>query len=128
MRYPGPPGWGEIVPKYSEPGSGELRETFEKIVLQWPDVESKMLFGSPSYVTRETSFAMLVTGGFILTQLDEARKTALLADFGAEYYVGHGRVMKNWVLVRIRDPGEIARFVPFIEASYAAAAPGQGQR
>ena len=116
------------MPAYSESESHELREAFEKIVLQWPDVEKKVLFGSPSYVTRGTSFAMLVTGGFILTQLDEGRKAALLADFGAEYFVGHGRVIKKWVLVRIRDPGEIARFVPFIEASYAAAAPGQGQR
>ena len=68
---------------------------------------------------------MLVTGGIILTQLDDDRKATLLADFGAEYFVGHGRVMKRWVVVRIRDPAEIRWFVPFIEASYAAAAPGK---
>lgn len=116
------------MPKYSEAESGELRKRFEEIVLQWPDVSEKTIFGAPSYVTRETSFAMLVTGGIILTQLDEARKATLLADFGAEYFFGHGRVMKNWVLVRIRDPGEIERLVPFIEASYAAAAPGKPGR
>ena len=71
---------------------------------------------------------MLVTGGFILTQLDEARKAALLAEPEADYFVGHGRVMKRWVVVRIRDPAEIERFVPFIEASYAAAAPKAGER
>jgi hypothetical protein len=120
------PGGGKIVPRYSESESRELRETFEKIVLRWPDVTEKTMFGSPSYVTRDTSFAMLVTGGIILTQLDEDRKATLLANFGAEYFVGHGRVMKKWVLIRIRDPGEIARLVPFIEASYAAAAPKQG--
>ena len=126
MEYEEPDAWREIVPIYSESESRELRETFEKIVLQWPDVEKKMLFGSPSYVTRGTSFAMLVTGGFILTQLDEGRKATLLADFGAEYFVGHGRVMKKWVLIRVQDIGEIERFVPFIEASYAAAAPKRG--
>ena len=69
---------------------------------------------------------MLVTGGFILSQLDEGRKAALLAEpDGKKYFVGHGRVMKKWVVVRIRDPAEIERFVPFIEASYAAAAPGK---
>ncbi len=114
---------GRLMPNYSESESKELRETFEKIVLQWPDVEKKMLFGSPSYTTRGTSFAMLVNGGFILTQLDEGRKAALLAEPEADYFVGHGRVMKKWVVVRIRDPAEIERFVPFIEASYAAAAP-----
>ncbi len=113
------------MPNYSESESKELREKFEAIVLSWPDVEKKMLFGSPSYTTRGTSFAMLVTGGFILTQLDEGRKAALLAEPNADYFVGHGRVMKKWVVVRVRDPAEIERFVPFIEASYAAAAPGK---
>ena len=55
------------MPNYSESESQGLREKFEAIVLQWPDVEKKMLFGSPWYTTRGTSFAMLVTGGFILT-------------------------------------------------------------
>jgi hypothetical protein len=113
----------KTVPNYSEAESKEMRERFEAIVLSWPDVEKKMLFGSPSYATRDTSFAMLVTGGFILTQLDEGRKAALLAGPEADYFVGHGRVMKKWVVVRIQDPAEIERFVPFIEASYAAAAP-----
>ena len=123
MKYRVPEEWGKTLPNYSESESKELREKFEKIVLQWPDVEKKTLFGSPSYSTRGTSFAMLVTGGFILTQLDEGRKAALLAEPEAEYFFGHGRVMKKWVVVRIRDPAEIERFVPFIEASYAAAAP-----
>ena len=43
------------MPNYSESESKELREAFEKIVLQWPDVEKKMLFGSPSYTTRDTT-------------------------------------------------------------------------
>ncbi len=116
------------MPNYSESESKELREKFEAIVLQWPDVEKKTLFGSPSYTTRGTSFAMLVTGGFILTQLDGDRKAALLAEPNAEYFVGHGRVMKKWVVVGIRDPAEIERFVPFIEASYAAAAPGKPKK
>lgn len=113
------------MPNYSESESKGLREKFEEIVLQWPDVEKKMLFGSPSYTTRGTSFAMLVTGGFILTQLDDDQKAALLAEPEADYFVGHGRVMKKWVVVRVRDPAEIGRFVPFIEASYTAAAPGK---
>jgi hypothetical protein len=113
------------VPNYSESESKELREKFEAIVLRWPDVERKILFGSPSYTTRNTSFAMLVTGGFILSQLDEERKAALLAEPEADYFVGHGRVIRKWVVVRIQDPAEIERFVPFIEASYAGAAPGK---
>ncbi len=110
------------MPNYDESESRELRERFEAIVLPWPDVTTKKLFGSPSYAVGGPGFAMLVNGGVILTRLDEDRKAALLSDPGAEYFVGHGRVMKKWVLVRIRDPDELGRFVPFIEASYRSAA------
>lgn len=116
------------MPTYSESESRDLRERFEEVVLQWPDVERTTLFGSPSYTTRGTSFAMLVDGGFILTRLDEDRKAALLAGPDADYFVGHGRVIRKWVLVRIRDPAEIGRYVSFIEASYAAAAPDRPKK
>jgi TfoX/Sxy family transcriptional regulator of competence genes len=109
------------VPYYSEAESRELRERFEAIVLRWPGVAARRLFGSPSYTANGTTFAMLVDGGIVLTRLDDERRAALLSEPGADYFVGHGRVMKRWVLVRVGDPGEVERFVPFIEASYAAA-------
>jgi hypothetical protein len=109
------------MPDYSKAESRELRERFEGIVLPWPGIATRKLFGSPSYIANGTSFAMLVDGGIVLTRLDDNQMAALLSDPDADHFVGHGRVMKRWVLVRIADPGEIERLVPFIEASYAAA-------
>jgi hypothetical protein len=67
---------------------------------------------------------MLINGGIILTQLDDDRKAALLSEPNAEYFVGHNRVIKKWVLIRIRNIADIERYLPFIEASYTAAASG----
>jgi TfoX/Sxy family transcriptional regulator of competence genes len=109
------------MPYYTESESQQLREKFEEIVLPWPDVKRKKMFGSPTYSTHETIFAMLVNGGIILSQLDEDRKAALLSEPNAQYFVAHGRVIKKWVLIGIQDIADIERFIPFIEASYTAA-------
>lgn len=113
------------MPYYSQSESPQLREKFEETVLQWPEVTRKEMFGCPTYSTRETIFAMLVNGGIILSQLDQDRKAALLSESNAEYFVAHGRVVKKWVLIRIQNIADIERFIPFIEASYAAAAGGK---
>jgi TfoX/Sxy family transcriptional regulator of competence genes len=113
------------MPHYTESESQQLREKFEETVLQWPDVTRKKMFGSPTYSTHETIFAMLVNGGIILSQLDEDRKAALLSEPNAEYFEVHGRVIKKWVLIRIRAVADIERYLPFIEASYTAAASGK---
>lgn len=112
------------MPYYSESESQQLKEKFEEIVLLWPEVTRKKMFGSPTYLARGTIFAMLVNGGIILSQLDEEKKTALLSEPDVEYFVAHGRVIKKWVLIRIGDVADIGRFIPFIEASYNAAAKG----
>ena len=106
------------MPYYTETESQQMREKFEEIVLPWPEVTKKKMFGSPTYSARGTILAMLVNGGIILSQLDEEQKAALLSGTGAEYFVAHDRVIKKWVLIRIQDSAEIERFIPFIEASY----------
>jgi len=106
---------------YLESESRELRERFEGIVLGWEGVHKKMMFGSPSYVAGGTSFAMLVTGGIILTRLDEEMRKRLLEDPNAGYFEAHGRIIRKWVRIRIQDPSDIERYLPWIMASYTAA-------
>jgi TfoX/Sxy family transcriptional regulator of competence genes len=113
------------MPYYSESESQQLREKFEEIVLPWPDITKKKMFGSPTYSTRGTIFAMLVNGGIILSQLDDEKKAALLSGPDAEYFVAHGRVIQKWVLIRIKNIADVERYLPFIEASYRAAASGK---
>jgi hypothetical protein len=62
-----------------------------------------------------------LTGGVVLTRLDEDQKSALLSTGSAGYFSGHGRVLKKWVVISIDDPSQIDRYLPFIIASYTAA-------
>ncbi len=90
----------------------------ESIVLEWPGVSKKTMFGSPAYVIGKTYFAMLVTGGMILTRLTEPEKERLLKEPGVGYFEGHGRVMKKWVHIPVLTPAEIDTWVPCLRSSY----------
>jgi TfoX/Sxy family transcriptional regulator of competence genes len=109
------------MPYYVESEAHALREKFEEIVLGWPGVSKRMMFGSPSYAAGRTIFAMLVTSGVILTRLDDDQKSALLSGGMADYFTGHGRVMKKWIVIAVKDPSSIERYLPYITASYHAA-------
>jgi hypothetical protein len=65
---------GEMMPYYSEAESTELMLKVEEIVLEWPGVSKKMMFGSPAYVTGKTYFAMLGTGGSSLPGSQNQRR------------------------------------------------------
>jgi hypothetical protein len=109
------------MPYYSEDQSHELRLHVEKIVLAWPGVTKKMMFGSPAYIIGKTYFAMLVTGGIILTRLTEPEKERLLKDPGVGYFEGHGRVMKKWVRIPVSSQSDIDSYIPSIRSSYETA-------
>jgi hypothetical protein len=106
------------LPYYSEDESHELRVKVENIVLEWPGVSKKMMFGSPAYKFGKTYFAMLVTGGIILTRLTEPEKERLLKEPNVGYFEGHGRIMKKWVHIPVSTPSEIDTWVPYIRSSY----------
>ncbi len=110
------------MPYYDESKAGDLRKAFEEIVSSWSGVAAKKMFGAPSYTANGTLFAIVVTGGLILTRLGEDEKAALLKDPSVEYFTGHGRTIRKWLHIAIRNPADIDLYRPFIEASYRAAA------
>ena len=109
------------MPYYSEAKTKELRLKVEDIVLTWPGVAKKMMFGSPSYSVGKTLFAVLADRGIILTRLSEEEQRHLLQDPRAGYFEGHGRIMKKWVLISLSDPSELEYYLPYIRSGYEAA-------
>lgn len=57
---------------YSEEVMKNLRLGFEEIVLRWPRVSTKKLFGCPSYQAKDQLFTFLVTHGTLITQVRAA--------------------------------------------------------
>jgi hypothetical protein len=109
------------MPYYSEAESHDIRIKVEDIVLEWPGVTKKMMFVSPAFIIGKTYFAMLVTGGIILTRLTEPEKARLLEDPNGGYFEEHGRVMKKWIHIQFTSPSDIDAYIPFIRSSYETA-------
>ena len=110
------------MPYYDESKAGRLREAFEDIVHSWPGVTTKKMFGAPSYAAGGNLFAIVVTGGIILTRLREEEKASLRNDPAADYFTSHGRVITKWIHITLQDSGDLDRYLAFIKASYRAAA------
>ena len=109
--------------KYSDENSmKELRESLEAVVLGWPGVATKKMFGCPCYLVDKSMFALLMTGGVVLTRLDEKGKKELVAAFPTEPFQAGQRTVGNWLKVRMDDQSDVKRILKFVRKSYAAAA------
>ena len=107
---------------YFDPEAGAaVRERFEAVVLDWPAVTAKTMFGCPSYQADRTLFAVLVTDGVALTRLPDDRRESLAASFETGPFEAGSRTVTKWVQVAVDDPSDLDDLVPYVEASYEAA-------
>jgi TfoX/Sxy family transcriptional regulator of competence genes len=109
------------VKYYAEPEMKSVRVAFEKKVLSWPQVTSKFMFGCPCYLAQGKMFAILVTGGVVITKLDAAGRKAVAEQLSAAPFAPQGMPMKSWVRVPLREAGPLKRILPWVEKSYEAA-------
>ena len=103
---------------YSEEKMAGVRQAFEEMVLAWPEVEKRIMFGCPAYRANGTIFAALITGGLVLTRLKPAERDALNEEYAVRPFEANGRLMKRWDVVHISDPLEFDELEPFIKQSY----------
>ena len=109
-----------IMKWYIEEETKELRESFEKEVLKWPKVTSKMMFGCPCYLANGKMFAGLVTKGIVITKLSVPERDELEKVQETKPFVTGGRTIKNWVRISL-DPKDLEKIMPYVIKSYERA-------
>ncbi len=109
------------MPYYVEDDARALRQAFEKIVLLWPQVETRRMFGCPAYVAEGRLFAFLVTDGVVITQLRQKDIETLAQGNQTEPFKAGERVIKRWTKLFITDPAAIGRIISFVRKSYQTA-------
>jgi hypothetical protein len=102
---------------YSEEEMGGLRLPLEREVLGWPGVRRKTMFGCPAYSAGDTLFAFLVTGGIVLTRLDEEEREELVRSKGATPFQAGTRTVPG----PCHDTGRSEKILLHLRASYEAA-------
>lgn len=105
------------------PPADALRDAFEEIVFEWPDVTNERLFGFPAYRAGETVFAVLGADGVALTRLPAAATDEVAAEFATRPFEAYGQTIGRWTYVLV-PAGELDRLGPFVRESYERARSG----
>ncbi|MGC9522062.1 MAG: hypothetical protein ACP5HG_09295 [Anaerolineae bacterium] len=103
---------------YTESEAQELREAFEKTVLQWPQVTTRRIFGCPAYLADGKLFAFLVTDGVVITQIRKRDREAIAEDYETEPFKAGEREIIRWLQVTIDDLARLGRIVSLVRKSY----------
>ncbi len=107
-----------MVKYYSEDDAKNMRLAFEERILRWPKVNSKKMFGCPSYKAENRLFAFLVTEGIVMTQLNQADREEVSRKYATASFQDGKRRVKNWVKVIIENKKDIDQIIPFVRKSY----------
>jgi hypothetical protein len=108
---------GVLLKWYDEEETKELREAFEKEILNWSDVTSKKMFGCPCYLVNGKMFAGMVTKGIVIPRLSAQERDELGKVLEIKPFVAGKRIMKNWVRVDL-PPKELPKILPYVKKSY----------
>jgi hypothetical protein len=101
--------------------AGGLRDAFDDLVGDWPAVSRSTMFGCPSYRADGTLFAVLVTAGVALTQLDAEERAAVREAFEAGPFSPGDRTIDSWVQVAAADANVLSDLEPWVRESYETA-------
>lgn len=108
--------------KYFDKEDGAaLKSAFDEIVLDWPEVDGRTMFGCPSYQAAGTLFAVLVTNGVALTRLPDDHREQVADTFDTGPFQAGERTVTKWLQVTIEDVAELDSLLPHIKASYESA-------
>jgi len=115
------------MPKYyTEQSMQALRAAFEGVVMQWPQVRAKKMFGCPCYQAGGKLFAFLVNGGLVLTHLPAVERDLLDVKFVPTAFQANQKDVPGWPQVPFENKGDLTALLPFIRASYQSALEGAG--
>lgn len=106
---------------YSEAQGGALRAAVEALILPWPDVTARRMFGCPAYTADGRLFVFVVNEGLVLTQLRLRDRQVLAEEFEVEPFKAGERVLNHWLKVGVTDPQKLPRLLRFVQRSYEEA-------
>lgn len=106
---------------YDEDNSGHIHKELEKIVLNWPDVTTKLMFGCPAYRADRIIFVFVVNGRLVITKIDSTQINTLKSQFQAVPFQAGKRTIKKWTKIPADNEKDVKALVPFLSRSYALA-------
>jgi hypothetical protein len=106
---------------YSETTDHELRQAFESEVRSWPKVTARKMFGCPCYQANGKLFALVVSGGIVITHVSTEDREILEKQYLAAAFQPGQRTVQAWLRVPAHFKNEIVKLLPYLRKSYEAA-------
>jgi len=97
----------------------DLKAALDQELLSWDGVEERKMMGCPSYLVGRKMFALVVTGGVVITKLDDTQKEALSNVHQWELFNAH-RTIKKWAHPQLKS-SSVETSLPFVKMSYERA-------
>jgi TfoX/Sxy family transcriptional regulator of competence genes len=106
---------------YSEAEDHDLRQAFETEIRTWPNVRTRKMFGCPCYQANGKLFALVVSGGIVITRLSDADRALLIhQNVGVPFQPGQ-KTVQSWLQIAVQNKAELKPFLPYVRKSYDAA-------
>jgi len=103
---------------YNEEKMHALRLSIEQVILSWPDVTTRKMYGCPCYKYKDRLSAFLVTDGVVLTKASDQVKIQLSKEFTIKPFQAGSRTMKSWPQIPVDETSDLSKIVPLIKMSY----------
>lgn len=105
---------------YTDESHRALCDAVDDLVMGWPGVSRKTMFGCPSYVADGVLFAVVSEQGLSLTRLSETERTKLERSLAVKPFEAGGRLVRRWATVRV-EPTGLSPVEKALRQSYEAA-------
>jgi TfoX/Sxy family transcriptional regulator of competence genes len=106
---------------YSETADHDLRLAFEAEVRIWTKVTARKMFGCPCYQANGKLFALVVSGGIVITHTSASDREILIQQFLAVPFQPGQSNVQAWLRVPAQFRTEIVKLLPYLHKSYEAA-------
>ena len=108
---------------YSETADHELRLILENEVRAWASVTARKMFGCPCYQASGKLFALVVSGGIVITRVSEADREELIKQYLADPFQPEQNraAVQAWLRVPALTKSEVSKLIPYLRKSYEAA-------
>jgi hypothetical protein len=106
---------------YSETADHDLRLAFEVEVRAWPKVTARKMFGCPCYQANGKLFALVVSGGIVITHVSAEDRETLIQQYLAKPFEPGQKTVQAWMQIPAQFRPEIVKLLPYLRKSYDAA-------
>jgi hypothetical protein len=99
-------------------GAAPPQRELDDVIVRWPDVRAKQVFGHRGYVRAGKMFAFLTDEGVGVKAADDDEAGRLFAKAGVSAFTYRGMEMKQWPVLPLRSSSDVDEALEAVQSAY----------